>query len=49
MKNNLKFGTGLLNNRFSFDGRISKISSDGYIDRASSNLKSLFIQGNYFC
>ncbi len=48
MKNNLKFGTGLLNNRFSFDGRISKISSDGYIDRASSNLKSLFIQGNYF-
>ena len=48
MKNNLKFGTGLLNNRFSFDGRISKILSDGYIDRASSNLKSLFIQGNYF-
>lgn len=48
MKNNLKFGTGLLNNRFSFDGRISKISSDGYIDRASANLKSLFVQGNYF-
>ncbi len=48
LKNNLVFGTGLIKNKFSFDGRISKISSDGYIDRASSDLKSLFIQGSYF-
>ena len=48
LKNNLVFGSGLIKNKFSFDGRISKISSDGYIDRASSDLKSLFIQGSYF-
>ena len=48
LKNNLEFGTGLLNKRFSFDGRLSRISSSGYIDRATSNLKSLYIQGSYF-
>ena len=47
IKNNIEFGTGLLNN-FSFNGRLSKISSDGYIDRAFSNLKSLYLQGTYF-
>ena len=45
IKNNIKFGTGLLDNKFSFDGRISRIISDGYIDRASSDLKSFFLQG----
>ncbi len=44
-KYNVKFGTGLLNNRFEFSGRLSRITSDGYIDRASSNLKSYFLQG----
>ena len=48
MKNNLEFGTGILNNSFVFDGRVSQIRSDGYIDRASSNLKSLLLQGSYF-
>ena len=48
LKNNIKFGTGLLNKKFAFDGRLSKISSDGYIDRASSDLKSLYLQGAYF-
>jgi iron complex outermembrane receptor protein len=48
LKNNIKFGTGLLNKKFAFDGRLSKISSDGYIDRAASNLKSLYLQGAYF-
>ncbi len=48
LKNNIEFGTGLLNNKFAFDGRLSKISSDGYIDRATSNLKSLYLQGAYF-
>ncbi len=46
-KNNIEFGTGLLNNRFSFDGRLSKITSEGYIDRATSNLNSLYLQGTY--
>ena len=48
IKNNVEFGTGLLNNHFSFNGRLSKISSDGYIDRAFSNLQSLYLQGTYF-
>lgn len=46
-KNNLEFGTGLLNNKIAFDGRLSQISSEGYIDRASSELKSLYLQGSY--
>ena len=33
-KNNVEFGTGLINGKFAVDGRLSKISSDGYIDRA---------------
>ena len=48
LKNNVEFGTGLLNGKFAFDGRLSKISSDGYMDRASSDLKSLYLQGTYF-
>lgn len=47
-KNSLIFGTGLLNGRFTIDGRLSKISSDGYIDRASSDLKSFFVSGGYY-
>lgn len=42
-----KAGTGKLNNHISFTGRMSRIKSDGYIDRASSNLKSYFLQGSY--
>ena len=48
LKNNIEFGTGVINNKFTFDTRLSKIISDGYIDRAASNLKSLYIQGAYF-
>ena len=48
LKNNIEFGSGLINNKFAFDARLSRISSDGYIDRATSNLKSLYVQGTYF-
>ena len=48
LKNNVELGTGLINNKFTFDTRISQITSDGYIDRASSNLKSFYLQGTYF-
>jgi iron complex outermembrane receptor protein len=48
LKNNIEFGSGLINNKFAFDARLSRISSDGYIDRATSNLKSLYFQGTYF-
>ena len=46
-KHTLKFSTGLLNNHFEVAGRLSTIQSDGYIDRASSDLKSYFLQGSY--
>jgi len=47
-KNAISFGTGLLNGRFTIDGRLSKITTDGYIDRASSDLKSLFVSAGYW-
>ncbi len=46
-KNTVKAGTGLINDHFTVDTRISRISSDGYIDRASSNLKSLYFSTAY--
>lgn len=44
-KHTVKFSSGLLNNNFELAGRLSKIASDGYIDRAFSDLKSYFLQG----
>ncbi|MBK9149454.1 MAG: TonB-dependent receptor [Flavobacteriales bacterium] len=38
-------GTGLINGRFSLDARLSSIATDGYVDRASADLKSYFLQG----
>ena len=38
-----KLGTGLLNNTFFIDGRISFVNSEGFIDRASSDLRSYYI------
>ncbi|MEL6276817.1 MAG: TonB-dependent receptor, partial [Bacteroidota bacterium] len=40
---NLRFGTGLLNNGFSVDGRLSRIHSDGYIDRARADLDGYYL------
>ncbi len=48
MKNTVQFGTGLINEQFAFDGRLSKIISDGYIDRASADLKSFYLSGGYY-
>ncbi len=46
-KHTVKFSTGLMNNHFEIAGRLSNIASDGYIDRASADLKSYFLQGSY--
>jgi iron complex outermembrane recepter protein len=46
-RNTVKVGTGLINEKFSFDARLSNIQSDGYIDRASANLKSYYFSGAY--
>lgn len=47
-KHTLIAGTGLLDNKFSIDGRISQIASDGYIDRAESDLTSFYLSGGYY-
>ncbi|MGI4727417.1 MAG: TonB-dependent receptor [Janthinobacterium lividum] len=48
VKNTVSLGSGLIDNHFTFDGRLSRIHSDGYIDRASSDLKSYFLSGAYY-
>jgi len=48
VKNTVSLGSGLIGNHFTFDGRLSRIHSDGYIDRASSDLKSYFLSGAYY-
>src|SRR5690606_28279495 len=45
-KHNISFGSGLKNN-FYVEGRLSKIQSDGYIDRASSRLSSFYSEVGY--
>lgn len=45
IKNTVRLGTGIIKRRFTFDARLSKINSDGYIDRASSYLKSYYLSG----
>lgn len=47
-RNMVKVGTGLINNRWSVDARLSQITSDGFIDRASSDMRSYFLSGGYF-
>ncbi|MGJ8735273.1 TonB-dependent receptor [Zobellia laminariae] len=47
LRNNIKFSTGLLNDHIEISGRLSRITSDGYVDRASSDLDSYFLQAAY--
>ncbi len=47
-KNTLRVGSGLIDGKFTFDGRLSKIDSDGYIDRAFSDLRSFYVSGAYY-
>ncbi len=48
LKTTLKFGSGLLGGKFTLDGRLSRIVSDGFINRASSNLLSAYFSAGYF-
>ena len=45
-KSTIKFGTGLINDTWNFEGRLSSIKSDGYVDRASADLKSYYLQAS---
>ena len=46
-KNTIKVGSGLVSDHFTTDFRLSRISSDGYIDRASSDLTSYYFSTAY--
>ncbi|WP_088324030.1 TonB-dependent receptor [Polaribacter tangerinus] len=46
-KHTVKFSSGKINNHIEISGRLSNISSDGYVDRAFADLKSYFLQGSY--
>jgi len=48
LKNTVLAGTGLINDKFTVDARLSKVSSDGYTDRASADLKSFFVSSGYY-
>lgn len=47
-RHSFNLGTGLLNDHFAIDGRVSKIFSDGFIDRASSDLQSYYFSAGYY-
>jgi iron complex outermembrane receptor protein len=47
LRHSFEAGTGLVNG-FTFDVRMSKINSDGFIDRASADLKSFFVTGAWY-
>lgn len=46
-KHTVKAGSGLINDHFTVDARLSKVRSDGYIDRAESDLKSFYLSAAY--
>ncbi len=47
LKTTIKAGTGLINNNFSLETRLSRITSDGFIDRATSDLRSYYLAASY--
>jgi len=46
-KNTIKAGSGLVADHFTTDLRLSNISSDGYVDRATSKLQSYYLSSAY--
>jgi iron complex outermembrane receptor protein len=46
-KHTVKFSTGKIDDHIEIAGRLSNIKSDGYVDRASADLKSYYLQGSY--
>ncbi len=46
-RNAISAGTGLINHKFSVDFKLSSIKSNGYVDRAASDLQSLYLSGLY--
>jgi iron complex outermembrane receptor protein len=46
-KHSAYLGTGLINGKLAFSGRLSNIHSDGYIDRAKADLNAIHLSGTY--
>jgi len=47
-KETVRFGTGLINEHWGIQGRLSNIGSKGYLDRASTKLNSYLLQAGWF-
>ncbi|HLV40681.1 MAG TPA: TonB-dependent receptor [Brumimicrobium sp.] len=47
IRNSVNVGTGMLNNMFTVDARLSRIKSDGYLDRGTADMKSFYLSGAY--
>ncbi|MFK7757329.1 MAG: TonB-dependent receptor [Flavobacteriales bacterium] len=48
LRSNLEFSSGMINDKWNVNGRLSRITSDGYIDRASANLSSLYLNAGMY-
>lgn len=48
LKTNVRAGSGLLNDHWSIDARFSKVNSDGFIERATADLKSYYLSASYY-
>lgn len=48
LKETVKASSGLINGHWAVDTRLSKVESDGYIDRGSVDMKSYFFQAGYY-
>jgi iron complex outermembrane receptor protein len=46
-KNTVQFGSGLIGGHFTVDGRLSRIATEGYMNRAASDLKSYYLAAGY--
>ncbi|MEZ4720565.1 MAG: TonB-dependent receptor [Flavobacteriales bacterium] len=47
-KHNVIYNSGLISDHFNFEGRMSYIGSDGYIDRSAADLRSYYAAGGYY-
>ncbi len=47
-KQEVALSSGLLGGHWAIEGRLSHLSSDGYVERASSNLSSYMLQAGYY-
>jgi iron complex outermembrane recepter protein len=47
-RHTFSFGSGLLHDHWLLEGRVSRIASDGYIDRGSADLSSYYFSGGFY-